>query len=139
MGEGNQLAGSGESAGRKTISAPTHLWESFDDVWRESDRWDNRSEAIRDLMRSAVEAPHSTNDRVPPTDDQDLADAYETLCSVSRGEWVPEEVVLTELSQEQGEKKEVVRGTIIRPLVDRGYARRTTDWSGKTAAVKALL
>jgi Arc/MetJ-type ribon-helix-helix transcriptional regulator len=133
----NQLAGA-EKMKSASVRVHADLLDDFDTAVDESARWDSRSEAIRDFIETVVDNPEieETDGRVPP-DDDDLAAAYDVLCSLTLDGYVTEDRVLTVLSQKQGMQKDLVRQTLIIPLVKRGYAKRMSNVAGDTA-VKAL-
>lgn len=135
---GNQLAGS-EAMTRVSLRAHEDLVDEFDAAVEDGDRWDSRSEALRDLMAGVIDVEDDETDgRMPPVDD-DLADAYEVLCQLTRERgWVTEDVALGVLAQQKSMKKQAARRMLVVPLVERGYAKRSTDLTGYTA-VKALL
>jgi len=133
----NQLVGE-EKMKSPSVRVREDLLDDFDDVVEESDRWNSRSEAIRDFMASVVDDPDVDDDdgRMPPVDDN-LAEAYEVLCSLTMNGFVTEDRVLSVLAQQQGMKKAVARQTLVIPLVKSGYAERMSNVTGDTA-VKAL-
>jgi Arc/MetJ-type ribon-helix-helix transcriptional regulator len=132
----NQLAGE-EQMKSPSVRVRADLLDDFDDAVEENERWNSRSEAIRDFMASVVEDGAEDHDgRAPPVDDE-LADAYEVLCTIAPETYVTEDRVLSVLAQQQGMKKPVARQTLVLPLVDLGYAKRTSNVTGDTA-VKAL-
>jgi Arc/MetJ-type ribon-helix-helix transcriptional regulator len=130
----NQLAGADRMT-RASVRVDEDLLDDFDDAVDESTLWESRSEAIRDLIKTVVDNPdvEESDGRVPPADD-DLADAYEMLRSVSVDDrWIPEERALGLLAQHQSTSKDMARQTIIVPLVDLGYLARSNDMRGYTA------
>ena len=133
----NQLAGA-EKMTSASVRVHADLLDDFDDAVDESGRWDSRSDAIRDFIETVVGDPgvEETDGRVPPVDD-DLAAAYEVLCSLTLDGYVTEDRVLTVLAQKQSMQKDIVRQTLILPLVQHGYAKRMSNVTGDTA-VKAL-
>jgi Arc/MetJ-type ribon-helix-helix transcriptional regulator len=124
----------------KSASVRVHadLLDDFDTAVEESGRWESRSDAIRDFIETVVDDPdvEETGGRVPPADD-DLAAAYDVLCSLTIDGYVTENRVLSVLAQEHGMKKPVARQALVIPLVKRGYAKRMSNVVGDTA-VKAL-
>jgi len=133
----NQLAGA-ETMKSPSIRVRSDLLDNFDDAVDESDRWENRSDAIRDFMATIAEStPDDVKGRVPPVDD-DLAEAYQVLLNLSPEErWIPENRALNILAQQTGVKKEIARQMFVQPLDDMGYVKRESDITGYTA-VKAL-
>jgi len=133
----NRLAGE-DKMRSPSVRVRADLLDDFDEAVEESGRWDSRSDAIRDFMQTVVDNPEieETDGRVPP-DDDDLATAYDVLCSLTLDGYVTEDRVLTVLSQKQGMQKDLVRQTLVIPLVKRGYAKRMSNVTGDTA-VKAL-
>ncbi|GAB3315306.1 hypothetical protein [Haloplanus salinarum] len=132
----NQLAGE-EKMKSPSVRVRADLLDDFDDAVEESERWNSRSEAIRDFMASIVEdGAEDPDGRVPPVDDE-LAEAYDVLRTLAPEKYVTEDRVLSVLAQQQGMKKPVARQRLIIPLVDLGYAKRTSNVMGDTA-VKAL-
>ena len=133
----NQLAGA-EKMKSASVRVHADLLDDFDDAVDESGRWDSRSDAIRDFIETVVDDPdvEETDGRMPPVDD-DLAAAYEVLCSLTLDGYVTEERVLTVLAQKQSMQKDIVRQTLVLPLVQLGYAKRMSNVTGDTA-VKAL-
>lgn len=134
----NELAGS-EKMKTASVRAHADLLDDFDTAVEESERWSSRSDAIRDFMETVADDPdieETDGRRVPPTDD-DLAAAYDVLCSLTLDGYVTEERVLTVLAQKHGMQKDIVRQTLVIPLVNLGYAKRMSNISGDTA-VKAL-
>lgn len=133
----NRLAGE-DKMRSPSVRVRADLLDDFDESVEESGRWDSRSDAIRDFMQTVVDNSEieETDGRVPP-DDDDLASAYDVLCSLTLDGYVTEDRVLTVLSQKQGMQKDLVRQTLVIPLVKRGYAKRLSNVTGDTA-VKAL-
>jgi Arc/MetJ-type ribon-helix-helix transcriptional regulator len=130
----NQLAGA-DRMKRASVRIDEALLDDFDDAVDGSTRWESRSDAIRDFIETVVDNPdvEESDGRVPPADD-DLADAYEMLRSVSvDGRWIPEERALALLAQHQSTSKDMARQTLIVPLVELGYLGRSSDMRGYTA------
>jgi Arc/MetJ-type ribon-helix-helix transcriptional regulator len=130
----NDLPGA-DKMKRATVRVDEQTLEGFDDVVADSEKWDNRSEAVRDLMAAVAdgEEPDADGARVPPTDDK-LADAWELLRTIGEaGTWVPEDRILGLLAQDHGMQKPVVRQALVTPLVKMGYIERMSPVNGGTS------
>lgn len=127
MGNGNSLAGSENPKGVKRIhfKAPERLVDSFDE------KHENRTEALVSLMRRDLDKPEPTTERqpfTPPTDDKELARAYELLFEHSSGNgWIHEEEAKSLLATRLSIKESHTYGRIVKPLRQRGYLSRISD------------
>ena len=114
---------------QKTVSvrADSNLVDEFDDVLDERGR--NRSEAIREFMRSVADNPTDDGILQPPTDDETLAQGYKALVEASAGgeRGIPLREAKSVVAQATGIDGDVVGRRVIHPLRERGYLSRSGD------------
>lgn len=128
VGVGNQLAGADKSVTR-SIRGPEDLFDDFDE-WVEASDFEDRSKAVRALMRDAMGgAPQSDLMPLRPPKEEALAGAYRRLCRAA----YPDGQVRESIA-----KRVAVRGhpdnlsgedavpLVLAPLRRRGYLQRRT-------------
>lgn len=120
MSDGNQLYGSGEMK-RTSIRAHEGLLDAFDEFVAESSH-DSRTDALRSMMRQAVDSePESQTPLDPPEDDR-LALGYQKLCRcASENGMVRPKSAESLLASALNVSKSEVKPTVLRPLANRGY------------------
>lgn len=107
-----------------------------------NDEFGNASDAIRQLIRRADDradpdgGPAVHEGREEPTEDE-LATAWKALKRLANGgdAWVRTGQAKTVLAQKCGVSKDLVYGTILRPLGKRGYISMSTDATGQASGV----
>lgn len=114
-----------------SISVPTRLLEQFDELVEESNRWDNRAEAVREFMRDAVDGERGVDEPTPlrPPAEAVLADAYRRLCRAAFPDGFVREAVACRLVA-QGPNPfsaDDVVADVMHPLRQRGYLQRQSD------------
>lgn len=109
-----------ETQRRKQVKfrADESLVDQFDDAIDGS-----RAEALRDLMKEAVDEPQNDG-KLDVPNDSDLAEAYRWLVRRTQRkgkDTVRMHAAKRELSQQQGTDKRGVRSELLTPLENRGY------------------
>jgi hypothetical protein len=140
MGKGNDLPGS-EKMKSPSVRIHEKDLEAFDEWVSESDRFSNRSHAIRQIMKDAIDGNGTTPDSAPlvPPSEEILRDAYVRLCQHaglvgSRNGVIGDATakrVVSGGSHNLG--KGEVFGNVLRPLAERGYLRQKSNVYGHTA------
>jgi len=107
-----------------------------------NDEFGNASDAIRQLIRRADDradpegGPALRTGREEPDDDE-LATAWDVLKRLTNGGggWLRTEQAKVMLAQKCGVSKNLVYGTLLRPLSKRGYIKMQTDATGRQSGV----
>lgn len=122
-------------SGNATVSlqASPDLVDQFDE-WVADSEYANRSEALRQLMREAAEAPTLRGTPlVPPSDDQ-LATAYQRLCAVANDDGiVRSKTADSVLAAMLGVSATEVESLVLKPLQERRYIFQRSDVYGNHA------
>lgn len=125
----------GESDRRRQIKfrAPEQLIERFDEFVKHSEH-SSRSDALREAMRASVTpADQRETPREPPVE-QELREAYLTLCRLANyAGLVPHEVATNELATTLGKSKSLISRTVLKPLRRRGYLKHESNVYGDRA------
>lgn len=137
MSTGNELAGADDVV-TPSLRVHRNLLDDFDE-WAEENHG-NRSAALRELMKSAIdgEAVTHTTPRKPPEEDM-LADAYRSLCHLARAKGSTKGYVRESTARRivsggpENIAKDETRDLILQPLVKRGYLRRVGNAVGDTS------
>lgn len=115
----------GEGDRRKQVKfrADAALVERFDAHVEESEQYSNRAEAIRAMMKRTLGNADATGaPQVPPTDDDQLREAYMTLVAIANCDGViSHELAVAELSTALGKSRKVIERAVLSKLRSRGY------------------
>lgn len=129
MGNGNTLAGT-EEMKRPSIRVHESLLDEFDGWVEESDRFENRTQALRALMQEAVDG-EPASDLMPlvPPSEQRLAVAYRKLCQAAYPNGIVQDRTAERVCANgpRNLSKQEVTPLVLRPLDDRGYVNQLAD------------
>lgn len=140
MSKGNDLPGS-EKMKSPSVRIHEDDLEAFDEWVSESDRFQNRSHAIRHLMKDAAQGNSVDPDATPlvPPTEEILRDAYVRLCQhcslVGKTDGVVSDKTAKRVVSggSHNLSKDEVFGNVLRPLAKRGYIRQKSNVYGHTA------
>lgn len=126
-----RLNPSGDGATVSASGVPEELIAEFDDWWEQSD-YDSRSQAIRGVMREAVDGPVETTTPLVPPDEDRLEWGYRKLCAAANGSGVIKTKRAKRVCSNGPENltKEEVPDLVLHPLRRRGYVRRLSNLYG---------
>lgn len=119
MGKGSELAKPQTATPSFRLNKGT--WDAFEEV--ADGLGESRAELLRQYVNRRVDAANAeeTDERQPPEDDP-LRSAWLVLSRYS-GEWVRWRHVESEIAQATARPKDILWGTVVKPLAERGYVR----------------
>lgn len=124
-------SGSGTSV---SVKVNGDLLAAFDEWWQ-SGKYESRSEALRALVRGAVNGHVDTSAPLQPPADDLLAYGYERLVAVAN----PDGIIRDDTARKactngpRNLSKEEVPAMVLKPLTRRGYVTRLSNIYGHTS------